>query len=71
MVDDQSKSSQRPSASDDGVWARIHEAIESLETHLAMAINHPGALPLEKRLEIERRLDELRLKIAARDAQGQ
>ena len=70
MADDP-KHRPRSSVSDDALWAKIHQAIETLETHLALAINHPGALPTKKRVEIERRLDELRLKIAARDMQGQ
>ena len=71
MSNDEAKQRQRSSAPNDAAWAKIYEAIETLETHLAMAINSPGALPVEKRLEIERRIDELRLKIAARDMQGQ
>jgi hypothetical protein len=69
----QEKSSQRgrSSASDEAAFARIEEAMEALETFLAMANNHPNALPIDKRTEIKRRLDNLRLKIAARDIRGQ
>jgi hypothetical protein len=71
MTQETSGQRGRSSASDEAAWARIHEAIEALEAFLAMSIKHPDALPLEKRLDIEERLDQLRLKVAARDMQGQ
>ena len=61
----------RSSTSDSAVWTQIEQAIDTLEVHLAMAINHPGALPVSKRAEIEQRLNDIKMKIAARDSRGQ
>lgn len=49
-------------------WDQIHEAMATLERHLALAASHEGVLTMEKRSELERRLETLKNRVSQSDA---